>query len=251
VSTGADFFGRWVDGYDTRYDARNADGHALRARLQVALRLIGEGPGSILDAGMGPGRLCAELAARGWTVSGVDAAPEMVAAAQARLPEAADRLVCAPIEALPFADASFNTVVATGVLEYARLRDALAELARVLRPEGRAVVSYPNPRALYGIWKGRVWYPGIRAAKRALHRGNADFPRGGPTVPPERFSALLAESGLVPERVVHTSYLVFPTPLDTALPRLTVRLGERLEGVGRMPARLLATQVVFEARKRD
>lgn len=249
MTTGADYFGGWVDGYDRRYDARDADGHALRARLRVTLRLVGDGPGAILDAGMGPGRLCAELARRGFTVSGVDAAPEMVSAARERLPDAADRLVCAPIESLPFPDASFDAVVATGVLEYASLPAALAELARMLRPGGTAVVSYPNPHALYGIWKSRLWYPGVRAGKRILRRGDRRFPRGGATIPPSRFTGLLEQSGLRPEQAVHTSYLVFPTPLDAALPALTVRVGERLEGAGPGLARVLATQIVYRARK--
>ena len=62
------------------------------------------------------------------------------------------------IESLPFADGSFDAVLATGVLEYSELERALPELARVLRPGGLAVVSYPNPRNLYGLWKTRAWY---------------------------------------------------------------------------------------------
>ena len=164
----AAFFGDRAAFYDDRYDLHDADGHALRARMSVALTLVGSGPGQVLDAGMGPGRLCAGLANQGWTVSGVDAADEMVAVARRRLPDAAARLVKAEIEVLPFPDAMFDAVTATGVLEYANVPRALAELARVLRPDGLAVVSYPNPHALYGIWKSRFWYAGIRGAKRAL-----------------------------------------------------------------------------------
>src|SRR5690242_2504292 len=138
----------------------------LRTRMAAVLRRSGDGPGAALDAGMGPGRQWVALAARGWTVSGVDASEEMVDAARARLPEAHDRLLVAPIEALPFADDSFDLVTATGVLEYAAVPAALAEIARVLRPGGRAVVSYPNPRAVFGMWKTRAWYPAVRAGKR-------------------------------------------------------------------------------------
>src|SRR5581483_7561409 len=106
----AAFFGDWVALYDARYDERSADGHALRARMEVVLGLLGRGPGAVLDAGMGPGRLGAELAARGWTVSGVDAAEEMVEVARKRLAEAAERLVHAELESLPFPDASFDAV---------------------------------------------------------------------------------------------------------------------------------------------
>lgn len=246
----ATYFGGRTSAYDSGYDALNADGHALRARLDAAVRLLGDGPGDVLDVGMGPGRLCAALDQRGWTVSGVDASEEMVTAARLRVPAAAARLVRGEIEALPFADESFDRVAATGVLEYADLPRALAEVARVLRGGGLAVVSYPNPRALYGIWKTRVWYAAVRVAKRLLRGSEQWLPRGGTTVPPGRFSALLVDAGLEIVAVEHTSYLALPSPLDALLPRATERLGRRLEGSGPRTARLLATQVVYAARKR-
>ena len=68
---------------------------------------------------------------------GVDASAEMVALARERLPDARDRLAQGSVEELPFEDASFDAVAATGVLEYADVPRALGELARVLRPGDR------------------------------------------------------------------------------------------------------------------
>jgi ubiquinone/menaquinone biosynthesis C-methylase UbiE len=233
--------------YDDAYDRVNADGHALRARMDAVLRLLGHGPGTILDAGMGPGRLCAELADRGWTVSGIDASTEMVAAAGRRLPDAADRLVQAEIETLPFESESFDAVAATGVLEYADVRRALAELARVLRPGGRAVVSYPNPSALYAHWKTRVYYPAVRGVKRAAGKRVRDLPQGAGVIPPPRFTPLLVAAGIEPNDIVYTSYLVVPSPLEDLVPALAARISSGLEG-GR-GARRLATQVVYSGSK--
>jgi len=241
------YFGDRAALYDASYDRRDADGYALRSRLAAVLRLAGDGPGEALDVGMGPGRLCGELDARGWTVSGVDAAPEMVEAARRRLPGAAQRLSCARTEELPFPPASFDLVTATGILEYAVLERALAEIVRVLRPGGRAVVSYPNPRALYGIWKTRAWYPSVRAGKRVARRRHPELPRGGDEIPPERFLTVLRSCGLEPVVTVHTSFLTLPTPLERLLPRTTVRIGERCERIG-SGGRLLATQIVYETR---
>ncbi len=245
----ASFFDEKAEWYDDRYDRLDAAGHALRARMELVLRLLGPGPGEALDAGMGPGRLCEELEGRGWTVSGVDASGEMIAAACRRLPQAKDRFVQADIEALPFADASFDAVVATGVLEYADLSKGLDELARVLRPGGRAVVSFPNTGALYAIWKINVFYPLVRSLKRLLGRPERTLPRGAGPTPPRRFRQLLGAAGLEPESMEYASFLVVPSPVESVVPRLSARLGQRFEGAGPRLGRWLATQIVYTGRK--
>ena len=66
------FFNERARAYDRAYDLAGSDGFALRARMKAVLDLAGPGPGEALDAGMGPGRLLGELAARGWTRDGGD-----------------------------------------------------------------------------------------------------------------------------------------------------------------------------------
>ena len=131
-------------GYDAVYDEPDG-GRLVRARLDVALGFLPAEPGTALDVGMGGGRLVEALHGRAWHVSGTDASAAMVELAQRRVPARADALAQAPIESLPFADASFDAVVALGVLEYsADVGEALRELARVARPGGTVVASYPN-----------------------------------------------------------------------------------------------------------
>jgi ubiquinone/menaquinone biosynthesis C-methylase UbiE len=236
--------------YDAAYDAPTPGGHVLRARLAAVIDELPEATGSVLDAGMGPGRLCEELARRGWTVSGVDASGAMVARARARLPEAQERLVQGELERLPFADGSFDAAVATGVLEYAQDRPAaLMELARVLRPGGTAVVTMPNAAAPYSTWRRYVLYPAARLLK-ACWPGRRPAP-GRRSRPPgrRRFIHMLEQAGLELESVTYTAYVLLPTPLDALFPRLTVRLGARLEGSGPRTGRLFATQLVCSARR--
>lgn len=99
-----------------------------------------------LDAGCGPGGNGVWLAEHG-TVFGVDIAPEALAYVSANRPEMIPAR--ASLEALPFADASFDQVVAITVL-YTVADDARAmhELARVLRPGGAAVFVEPAFEAL-------------------------------------------------------------------------------------------------------
>ena len=245
----AAFWDERAQRYDGHFDEPGPDGHALRSRLSVTLAALGNGPGNVLDAGMGPGRLCAILGDRGWTVWGVDASEEMVALARSRLPNASDRLVSASIEVMPFEDDWFDAVVATGVLEYAVVPDALRELARVVRPGGRIVVSYPNPRAAYRRWKMWVYYPVVRALKRLLRVPAAKLPRGAGSIPPERFRDLLRDLGLVVRAERYTSFIPALSPLEQVFPRSVDAFAARLEGRGGALGRSLATQVVFVAEK--
>jgi SAM-dependent methyltransferase len=94
------------------------------------------GPGiRILDVGCGGGGFCALAAGRGARVSGIDADPGAVARARERMPDADIRMGF--MEALPWADGSFDAVVACNAFQYALDIDlALREATRVLRAGG-------------------------------------------------------------------------------------------------------------------
>lgn len=236
--------------YDRYFDSSGAHGHVLRARAAAVLGLLAaREQGDVLDAGMGPGRLCAELHARGWVVSGVDASVEMVELARQRIPEVGERLSAARIEALPFPEASFDVVVATGVLEYAEMPAALRELTRVLRPGGLAVVSYPNADAVYSILKARAYYPLVRSAKWLLRRPDYRLPSDHLLLQGHQLEQLLRATGLVPASRIPSSYQLVPAPLDSALPALAEAAGRALER--RVPRgwRRLSTQLVYAASK--
>jgi SAM-dependent methyltransferase len=52
--------------------------------------------------------------------------------------------VIGPLESLPFDDAGFDTILCNAVLEHvAKVDEVVAELARVLRPGGHAVIAVP------------------------------------------------------------------------------------------------------------
>lgn len=233
--------------YERSFRGRSGDSHALRVRLNSTLQFLGDGPGIVLDAGMGPGRLCAELAARGWTVFGVDASREMVVRARARLTNGQHRLFESSIESLPFADATFDRVAATGVLEYVVVPNALAELSRVLKPAGIGVISYPNPRAFYRIWKSWLYYPAVRALRR-LTGSRGRPPRAAKAIRANVFEEMLQRAGFEPIGRELTSVLVLPAPLDTVFPGIAERLGRTLEGIPLAKA-LLATQMVYAVRR--
>ena len=117
---------------------------------------LGVGPGTrLLDVGCGMGRHTYEALRRGADVVAADldaeslASVEAMAAALAEEGEVPAGTSFAAVQAdaldLPFADGSFDRVVASETLEHiAQDALAMAEIGRVLRPEGRAVVTVPR-----------------------------------------------------------------------------------------------------------
>jgi len=189
----------------------------------------------VLDVGCATGYLAAELAARGCVVVGVDADPAAAAAAMAG--GACAEVVTGDVEtsdgrAVLTTRAPFDAVVAGDVLEH--LRDpwaALAFLASLLRPGGRAVVSVPN----IAHWTGR----------RALLRGRFPYAEHGLFDRTHlRFFTRTGARELVASadlRVVAERFAPAPLPLQAHVPAL-----RRLEaGAARAWPALFALQVVL------
>jgi ubiquinone/menaquinone biosynthesis C-methylase UbiE len=116
----------------------------------------------VLDVGCGRGPLHARLARRGArAILGVDRSPAMVAATQQQAN--ANRLPVVAIEAnaerLPLADSSYDAAIVTHVLFLVDDVDtALRELRRVLKPDGRAVLS-TTPESTALVWKHCTEHP--------------------------------------------------------------------------------------------
>jgi tellurite methyltransferase len=109
----------------------------LRGRIRTGM--------SILDAGCGGGRNLAYFLRCGFAVCGVDSTPEAVAAVRALaarwapdLP--AESFRAEPVEAMSFPAASFDVVLSSAVLHFARdeahFHAMVREMWRVLRPGG-------------------------------------------------------------------------------------------------------------------
>ncbi|MEM7224205.1 MAG: metalloregulator ArsR/SmtB family transcription factor [Pseudomonadota bacterium] len=135
------------------YFKRNAgQWHKIRAlhvdEAQVEARLIellsGDAVADLLDIGTGTGRLLELFGPRVEQAVGIDLSREMLTVARANLEKAGLRN-CKVREGnmyqLPLADRSFDAVTLHQVLHYADEPErAIAEAARVLRPEGRLVL---------------------------------------------------------------------------------------------------------------
>jgi ubiquinone/menaquinone biosynthesis C-methylase UbiE len=142
-----EYFDAEFAGY-SRYQLENWRLSYLQ-RLRAA-GLLGSGEGPVLDVGVGgSGYTVIEAARTGSTAVGCDLSLEGLRSAGsfAAAEGVAGRTlwVCCSAEKLPFAPASFASALAIAVLEHVPDdRAALNELARVLRPGGRAWVTVPH-----------------------------------------------------------------------------------------------------------
>jgi SAM-dependent methyltransferase len=133
-------FGRIATGY-----APGAADFVARLDLQQDER--------VLDVACGTGNLALPAARAGASVTGIDIAQNLVtqARANAATEGLAIRFEVGDAERLPYADASFDTVVTMfGAMFAARPDRAAAELLRVVRPGGRIAMANWTPGGFIG-----------------------------------------------------------------------------------------------------
>jgi SAM-dependent methyltransferase len=149
--------------------------------------------GRVLDVASGPGYVAAAAAERGASVIGVDIAEGMISLARRLQPQLDFRFGNA--EALPFADASFDAVVANFVLLHlGRPERAAAEFARVLDADGRVALTVwdlPDQARFLGVLVDAVAEAGASSPQ--------DIPVGPPIFrfsDEREFASLLRDQGL-------------------------------------------------------
>jgi ubiquinone/menaquinone biosynthesis C-methylase UbiE len=120
---------------------------------------------NVLEVGCGQGHLTKRLAERGVEITGIDANPNA--------PEIAgtDLVVHMRGEKLTFDDETFDVVLSVHAIEHIpALDEAVAEMARVLKPGGRAMHIYPAEpiMGLYAIPTSVILY-GTPFRAREVH----------------------------------------------------------------------------------
>jgi SAM-dependent methyltransferase len=162
-----------------------------------------------LDLGCGEGRVARDLKALGHAVVGIDGSNTMLAAARGADPEL--ELHLADAAALPFAEASFDCVVAfMSLQDVDDLGGAVAEAARVLEQDGQLCVAIVHPLSSAGQFEGdEPDSPFVVAGSYLEPSRYADeLSRGGLEVtfvsahrPLEAYTEALTAAGLVIERL--------------------------------------------------
>jgi SAM-dependent methyltransferase len=170
--------------------APRVDAHSA-AFYDWVLDLTQPRPGTrLLDVACGSGGFLERALDRGLDVVGIDFSPTAIELAAQRLPEA--DLQVGDAQQLPFDASSFDLVTCLGSLEHFPSPErGAAELARVVRPDGRAIVFVPNL-----FFLGHIWF-GLRHGTEPSE-GGQDFSETFRTS--EGWRALLEGAGLAVER---------------------------------------------------
>lgn len=141
---------------------------------RLVLELVGSVAGKrVLDVGCGDGVLCVGLAEAGGNVTGLDTDPGMLTAARERAGTSgvAAAFVEGDARSLPFADGSFDVVLAVTVLCFvANAERAVQEMARVLRPGGRLVLGELGRASLWAAKRRLSGWLGSRTWRNARFR---------------------------------------------------------------------------------
>jgi SAM-dependent methyltransferase len=167
---------------------------------EEAIRRLGIGHGTrVLEVGCGSGVFLRAASERGAHVSGLDAAPQLIELARARVPEADVRV--GDLQFLPYEDDAFDVVAGFNSFFFA------ADMVAALREAGR--VAKPGGRVLIQVW-GRHERCSLDAIKPIVR---PFFPGTDPNAPPPPdlsepglLERLASAAGLVPESTFDLSW---------------------------------------------
>ena len=232
--------------YAEEYGRETPEGFSFRIRREKVLAMLPDGEGKkILDLASGPGTMIKDLRARGYAVTCVDAAPGMIEIAKKVAGD--DPMVTCEVGdayALRFDSGTFDAVTATGLIEYlVDERKFLAEVARVVKTNGIAIITVPNVWSPWRLWN-RVLRVGLRLFKNQsnglLHREYTL----------RRVKSLLRDHGFKPEGVAYYNVKLVPLPFDRMFPTFTARFTGACEWLSNTPLKFLATGFIVRATKK-
>jgi SAM-dependent methyltransferase len=245
--------GRAYDAIAADYDAQVRGDAWMRQQLHARYRRVFRAGDFVLDVGCGTGLDAVFLAEHGLRVLGIDASPEMIARARARIAAAGlgERITVRvqPIERLDeLAERQLDGIVSAfaSLNALPDLRQFAADAARLVRPRGRLILHLLNRTSLWE-WLGYARRGQWRAARALGAAPTRAFSIGGESIqhrlysPRDVYRDVFAQSfrrrgcvGLGAIRPPHTVRRL-PDPLVRALEALDPPLGTLpvVRGLGR------------------
>lgn len=125
-----------------------------------SIELMGDVEGlTVLDAGCGGGKHCADLLAKGAIMHGFDMSEKMLAFAKDALGDQVDFKVADLSQTLPYQDGQFDRILCALALHYLEHWDTpLSEFYRLLKPGGEVVISTHHPFMDHALAGGEDYF---------------------------------------------------------------------------------------------
>ena len=253
-SKAVEYFDTHADYYERNQyrTARRTFVNGRHERLVAIIeRLPAANGASVLDVGCGPGTLTFEFWKRGYRVFALDTSGRMLQIARSKIAPARSRgahFQMGSIEALPFADDSFDIVCSAGVIEYLRKCDrAIGGLPRVLKPGGLLILPTTNmlaPAHWLRPLLVRLGRNPLVASRFGLQPGS--YRQWFHFIP--RFRGRLRSSGMALEQERYF-YFTLPRPLDRLFPTFARKLETFFDRYMNTCLRHLAEGYIAIARK--
>jgi ubiquinone/menaquinone biosynthesis C-methylase UbiE len=136
--------------YDSQRWTTSAGRYNNTTQLDIVRGLVPQTTGSVVEIGAGTGRFSVVLTERARKLILVDAAARMIKATRQRVGPVPG--IKADICNLPLADDTVQGLVCLNVLSHVTpFEAALAEIARVMHPDGWALLNFNNLSSLYFV----------------------------------------------------------------------------------------------------
>lgn len=250
--------------YARANEGSRPEGRFFRSRLRLVQDLLAYCPGGdLLDAGCGPGvmvRTLLQSRQHDFRITALDQSSAMAEYCASRARDIGEvYLTVGQLEAMPFADATFDITLVMGVLEYTDAHQALREVSRVTRPGGLVIATMLNPLSAYRLTEWFLFWPAVRllgAIERfcgiPAERRHGAHPSGIHAFPAAILRRLMRQTGMRPVDTVYFDVTPIVPPFDR-LPQM-IRRAERTaheRTVTRGWGRWMGTAFLIAARRSD
>jgi ubiquinone/menaquinone biosynthesis C-methylase UbiE len=248
--------------YADSYSGTSTSARFFQSRMHLVEEVLRSvSGGDLLDVGCGPGMMVQDLLQRrsgDFHITAVDSFFGMVEACRQRIGDNGGAFsLVASVEALPFKHASFDVVLAMGVLEYTDVVAALAEIARVSRAGALVVATMLNPTSPYRFFDWHIYAPLTRAVGRVqgilglpMEKRRGRSPIDVRALRKRTFVRLLADAGLQPVDVIYFDINFLLPPVDRFVrPRLRAWQKRPERTIGRGPSKYLGTGFLVTAER--
>lgn len=226
---------------------------SFSTQRRIALELLPARIERVLDIGCGPAVMADPLLSRADEFWGIDLSAQMIAHGHARMANhphgSRCHLAVADAEATGFTDGWFDAIVSLGMLEYLLSYErALAEIFRLLRPGGVAVLATPNRMSAY--------HRSVRASNAIRHVAKRLLRRAAR--PSENFVTNRCVPALLDQALERAGFekldgrycnFIFH-PLYELHPRASLAINRRLSALAHVPfASFVGSQYIVKVMK--